>query len=462
MRRLLLGLAIATIAALSPCWVHADDQQIAQQIVQQLRQQKAGGQLAGFGIDLEVESGIVWLKGHVRSAEQQKLVLDIARRVSGVQQVVNDLQVNTAATAKPKQQVKPAVLRTESKSKLLKKPGQLLTNLRGSVQRAFKSKAKKRAERKTSTLAKSAPAPAKSAPAPAKSVPTPARTLLASAQTELAPPELAQPELASPKLVQPSPTRHPVQTRSKRLQAAPVSKAKSQRPSDTQLAEVIIGKLRTQKDRGILRNFDVDVQVNDQVVWVSGRVATEAQRSLVLDISRRVRGVKQVVNDLSVAAAAPVTVASATRTAPVTAVAPVTQEPLAPVGTAVARPQAPAPFRYAPAPQARPATRQVPMAFAPARSVAYTQQVAGQPVAEYPAAAGVARARFDNPSMPGYAWPSYAAYPNYGAVTYPRQYSPTAWPYIGPFYPYPQVPLGWRKVTLEWDDGWWMLDFKSK
>jgi hypothetical protein len=68
-------------------------------------------------------------------------------------------------------------------------------------------------------------------------------------------------------------------------------------------------------------------------------------------------------------------------------------------------------------------------------------------------------AAYEQPNMPGYAWPSYAAYPNYGAVTYPRQYSPTAWPYIGPFYPYPQVPLGWRKVTLEWDDGWWWLDF---
>lgn len=66
------------------------------------------------------------------------------------------------------------------------------------------------------------------------------------------------------------------------------------------------------------------------------------------------------------------------------------------------------------------------------------------------------------PQMPNYAWPSYAAYPNYGAVTYPRQYSPKAWPYIGPFYPYPQVPLGWRKVALEWDDGWWMLDFSHK
>ena len=77
------------------------------------------------------------------------------------------------------------------------------------------------------------------------------------------------------------------------------------------------------------------------------------------------------------------------------------------------------------------------------------------------AAGGVTPARYDQPCMPKYAWPSYAAHPNYAAVTYPRQYSPTAWPYIGPFYPYPQVPLGWRKVTLEWDDGWWMLDFKD-
>jgi len=74
-------------------------------------------------------------------------------------------------------------------------------------------------------------------------------------------------------------------------------------------------------------------------------------------------------------------------------------------------------------------------------------------------AAGVAPAYYDQPHMPNYAWPSYASYPNYAGLTYPKQYSPTAWPYIGPFYPYPQVPLGWRKVTLEWDDGWWFLDF---
>jgi hypothetical protein len=199
------------------------------------------------------------------------------------------------------------------------------------------------------------------------------------------------------------------------------------------------------------------VQVNDRVVWVSGRVASEEQQALVLDVTRRVRGVKQVVNDLQVASQAPVQVVSAPVIAAAQVTTPLSQMP-APVGTVVGPGQVPAPLPYAPA-QAGP---QVPLAFAPAQSVAYTQQISGQPMAEVPAAAGVARARFDHPTMPGYAWPSYAAYPNYAAVTYPRQYSPTAWPYIGPFYPYPQVPLGWRKVTMEWDDGWWWLDFKSK
>ena len=108
--------------------------------------------------------------------------------------------------------------------------------------------------------------------------------------------------------------------------------------------------------------------------------------------------------------------------------------------------------------------------------IAYTQAAGGVPGGQMPmgpapgspmpayvanAAGSVAPARYDQPHLPNYSWPSYASYPNYAALTYPRQYSPTAWPYIGPFYPYPQVPLGWRKVTLEWDDGWWMLDFQD-
>jgi hypothetical protein len=64
-------------------------------------------------------------------------------------------------------------------------------------------------------------------------------------------------------------------------------------------------------------------------------------------------------------------------------------------------------------------------------------------------------------NMPNYAWPSYAPNQNFSAVGYPTAYPWQAWPNIGPFYPYPEVPQEWRAVTLRWDDGIWWLDFKK-
>jgi len=79
-----------------------------------------------------------------------------------------------------------------------------------------------------------------------------------------------------------------------------------------------------------------------------------------------------------------------------------------------------------------------------------------------PSPVGYAPTSFNNPHMPSHAWPSYAQYPNSAAVSYPTQYSASAFPYIGPFYPYPQVPMGWREVSLEWDDGQWNLNFNKE
>ncbi len=59
------------------------------------------------------------------------------------------------------------------------------------------------------------------------------------------------------------------------------------------------------------------------------------------------------------------------------------------------------------------------------------------------------------PRMPPYAWPTYAPYNNYSRVAAPTAYPYNAWPFIGPIYPFPKVPLGWRAVRLEWDDGFW-------
>jgi len=153
------------------------------------------------------------------------------------------------------------------------------------------------------------------------------------------------------------------------------------------------------------------------------------------------------------------------------------------VSPAAAASPAPAQIQPVPAQQMVPqqmVPRQIsqgqrPVAFAPAYSVAMANAnfphhhggaggayVAPEPMYAPSIPMGAPPARYDAPQMPAYAWPSYASHPNYAAVTYPKQYAASAWPYIGPFYPYPQVPLGWRKVSLEWDDGWWYLDFKDR
>lgn len=92
---------------------------------------------------------------------------------------------------------------------------------------------------------------------------------------------------------------------------------------------------------------------------------------------------------------------------------------------------------------------------------AYSQAVGGS--ADYlpPQGRTMMPGQSAQPNMPNYSWPTTADYPNYSQVSYPKQYAAGAFPFIGPFYPYPQVPLGWRKVTMEWHDGYWWLDFND-
>jgi hypothetical protein len=257
---------------------------------------------------------------------------------------------------------------------------------------------------------------------------------------------------------------------------------------DQQIAQQIMTRYQAAKQDGSLKGFSIDLSVEQGSVWLSGRVASEEQQAKALDIARRIPGVKQVVNDLQVSAgkASP---ASATqkfassvskyfggRGSEPSDERAIMQQVSNDEGGAIGSGLDPS-ARRSGVVQAAPQAMSgygggggVPLAMAPARSINYQGGVVtpeGIPGAPVPmhmpgSGVGIAPARYDHPSMPGYAWPSYAAYPNYAAVTYPKQYSASAWPYIGPFYPYPQVPLGWRKVTLEWDDGWWFLDFKDR
>jgi hypothetical protein len=205
--------------------------------------------------------------------------------------------------------------------------------------------------------------------------------------------------------------------------------------ADRQKAHEIANALR---QSGELNGYKVGVKYTDGTAWLEGRVGDQTQLNSVLDVVKKTPGLRKIVNRLAIGPEAPrARLVSRAQAIPSTAAVP-----------RAGHRGGPRPVAYS--------------ALAPAQ--AGRAPGGNQPIPAYTAqpGRGAAQARFDKPHLPGYAWPGYASHPNYSALTYPKQYSPTAWPYIGPFYPYPQVPLGWRKVTLEWDDGWWMLDFKNK
>ena len=208
---------------------------------------------------------------------------------------------------------------------------------------------------------------------------------------------------------------------------------------DKAAAEQIATILR---DSGQMQNYSVGVKYKSGTVWLSGKVANNQQMQTALDVVGDIEGVKQIVNNMTVGNKSST---KGSKNVRASAVEPAVSKSPAVKRTASSEGDvAPAGYHHLPGHRAARVMGPSAAVLAPV----------GNP--------GVQQAAYDQPHMPNYAWPSYAAYPNYAALTYPKQYSATAWPFIGPFYPYPQVPLGWRKVSLEWDDGWWFLDFQDR
>jgi len=219
---------------------------------------------------------------------------------------------------------------------------------------------------------------------------------------------------------------------------------------DTQIADFIQTRLQTEQQQGRLRGFNVDMQVEQGTVWFKGTVSNAQQEKLILETAQQAGhlGVVQVVDDIEVSTST---------------IKPVGYQSPAAYQQPTTQPSYVGPASYSAAPVAQEMimdggmVTSEPLPFATCGGGA--PMAGGDPMAAGMAGAG---APSGSPNLPGYAWPGYAAHPNFGAVSYPKQYSASAWPYIGPFYPYPQVPLGWRKVSLEWDDGFWQLDFQDK
>jgi len=179
-----------------------------------------------------------------------------------------------------------------------------------------------------------------------------------------------------------------------------------------------------------LRHYRMDIEVRNRVAELQGQVESSAQRDEVLRVVRSVNGVEQVVDRLSVVNGnvVPVQAQFPMPTVQPPAMAPMPGSVLQPPAVQVVPAQ---PGGIVPAP----GMPQEPMSLVP-------MQTGPNPAIQ-------------PPPLPPYAWPTYAPYNNFSRVAGPTEYEYGQWPFIGPMYPYPKVPPGWRAVTLRWQDGYW-------
>jgi hypothetical protein len=176
-----------------------------------------------------------------------------------------------------------------------------------------------------------------------------------------------------------------------------------------QVANAIADHLRRS---GRLRHYRISITFLSGVAELTGQVSDEPQRQEALRLVQEVSGVEHVVDRLAIISAGGVTTAQAV------------------IGP--------------PLPEPGPLPKRADGTLPP------------EPTPIFAAAPGIPNPALQPPRMPPYAWPTYAPYNNYSRVACPTLYPYQAWPFIGPVYPFPKIPLGWRSVKLEWMDGhWW-------
>ena len=194
------------------------------------------------------------------------------------------------------------------------------------------------------------------------------------------------------------------------------------------VAEQIAANLR---EGGQLTGYKIGVKYQDGTAWLRGTVRNQAQMNTAMSLVMKTPSVTRVVNDLSIVGVASPSDKPARL---------VSDAPVRPTGSAipVATSFAPMPVTPVNATELAPALDPVPQASEPQMApwpasqplpAAYSQgaplpigQPGASPMPQYaaPMGNGVAAVRYDQPHVPNYAWPSYAAHPNYAAVTYPQ------------------------------------------
>ena len=188
--------------------------------------------------------------------------------------------------------------------------------------------------------------------------------------------------------------------------------------ANQQLADALARHI---KESGRLQHYTLDLTCQGSTVELNGTVTDQTQCDQALRLVQGFPGVERVINRLQLADAPSVLRVQAEK---------------APVLPALTAPG------DAPAEKKKEGLSEpLPMLAAPSAS----------------------QSDLNPPKMPPYAWPTYSPYNNFSRVAYPLAYPYNAWPYIGPIYPFPKIPLGWRAVKLEFEDGhWWFSRTATK
>lgn len=409
-----------------PAVARQDNQKIAEAIARALRQAR----LTGYDIEIEFRDGVARLKGKIKDAAQKAKATRVVAAVPGVRSVDNRLEPLEAAATQTAQS-KPAES-ADSRSPLSFAE---FAAAEGAKKHSIQAASGGEAVGATSNqqLAERVAAALKQANLSGYDMEIRVRdgvvTLKGSVATQQERERVDQ-VVASVAGVRSVDNRLAVDNGQR-------ASARYDATTNQRVAERIAAVLK----QSPLRGYDIDVRFKDGVALLSGTVPTPEAAAYVAQLVSSIPEVRTIESRL-VPLSGPAFPLAAMPPAAAASTAPLPGLPVPTTGGA--RPIHPAAYQGAP---------NVP---------ADAQAMPPAPPAYAHPGQGPSHVAYNLPRLPEYAWPSYAAYPNSAQLTYPTEYAASAWPYIGPFYPYPQIPLGWRQVQLEWDDGYWNLNFRPR
>ena len=397
-----------------------DNQKLAEAVAQKLRAAK----LAGFDIEIEVQEGVCQLMGRIKDAEQKERASAVASQVPGIRRIDNRLELikgqPVAAVRQPLPVARSRSGPSPSPDRKIQAPQpQRRVNLAGFFSRNSASAAAGNEQQIANQIAgaigqsgvrgHSIDLKYKQGVAMLSGACRSRRDVARITEVVSLVPGVRQ---VDNRLQVAGPASAP-------FMSMPAGSAARQGPADLPAGgnQAVAEQIAQALAANHLGGLDIEVRYNSGVCTLGGAVKHPQQAAWAAHVAQQVPGVNSIDNKLALAAASPIRPASF-------------QQPGQPAG-----------FQGGPQ-----------MVTPPMPS----------PAMKGHGGAGSSHLAYDLPNLPNYAWPSYASYPNAAQISYPTEYSASAWPYIGPFYPYPQVPMGWRDVRLSWDDGHWSLAFNSR